>query len=146
MNLKRLKTHLCFALAKLPMKGQKRCWLYRSGGVDLSDNDSYIGVGVLFDTLYPENIHIGSHVHITAGVSILTHYLITDKPGISWRSGHVYIGDHCFIGTGTIISKDVHIGRHCIIGAGSVITKDIPDYEIWAGNPARFIKKRMCNE
>lgn len=54
----------------------------------------------------------------------------------------MYIGDHTFIGTGTIISKDVKIGSNVIVGAGSVVTKDIPDNEIWAGNPARFIKKR----
>jgi acetyltransferase-like isoleucine patch superfamily enzyme len=92
--------------------------------------------------MYPENIHVCKHVHITARVSILTHYLDTTKNGIYWRSGHVYIGDNAFIGTGTIISKDVTIGKNCIIGAGSVVTKDIPDNEIWAGNPARFIKKR----
>lgn len=146
MRLKRLKSHLFFALAKMPMKGQKRGKYYRLGGVDLSDTQSYIGSNVCFDTMYPENIHIGKHVHITAGVSILTHYLITDHPGILWRSGHVFIGDYTFIGTGTIISKDVRIGNHCIIGAGSVVTKDIPDNEIWAGNPARFIKKRPTDE
>ena len=54
----------------------------------------------------------------------------------------MYIGDYSFIGTGTIISKDVRIGRNVIVGAGSVVTKDIPDNEIWAGNPARLIKKR----
>lgn len=26
---------------------------------------------------------------------------------------------------------------------GSVVTKDVGPYEIWAGNPARFIRKRF---
>lgn len=112
------------------------------GGVDCADRCSFIGKGVLFDALYPENIHIGKHVHITANVTILTHYLETSKNGVHWRDGHVYIGDDTFIGTGTIISKDVQIGKNCIVGAGSVVTKSIPDNEIWAGNPARFIRKR----
>lgn len=30
-----------------------------------------------------------------------------------------------------------------MIGAGSVVTKDVGPYEIWAGNPARFIRKRF---
>lgn len=142
MNVKRLKTFFFFSLAKLPMKGQKRCKYIKWGGVDCDDNHSFIGNNVILDTLYPENIHIGRHVHITANVSILTHYLDTNQMGIHWRQGHVYIGDNVFIGTGTIISKDVRIGENSIIGAGSVVTKDIPDNEIWAGNPARFIKKR----
>ena len=141
MKLKKLKTHLFFALANLPMSGWTRSRFIRWGGVQFDGKKVFIGKDVAFDTMYPQNIHIGNGVHITAGVNILTHYLNTDG-GEMWRSGHVYIGDYTFIGTGTIISKDVHIGNHCIIGAGSVITKDIPDWEIWAGNPARFIKKK----
>ena len=34
----------------------------------------------------------------------------------------------------------VSIGNNVVIGAGSVVTKDIPDGEVWAGNPARFIQ------
>ncbi len=142
MTLKRIKTFIFFALAQLPMKGQRRCQFIKWGGVDCADNCSFIGQHVSFDTIYPEYIHLGKHVHVTAGVTILTHYLITSSQGIKWRYGHVYIGDHTFIGTGTIISKDVRIGNNCIIGAGSVVTKDIPDNEIWAGNPAKLIKTR----
>lgn len=53
----------------------------------------------------------------------------------------VTIGDDVFIGANTIILKGVTIGNMSIIGAGSVVTKSIPDKEIWAGNPAKFIRK-----
>ena len=46
-----------------------------------------------------------------------------------------------FIGAHTIILKGVTIGINSIVGAGSVVTKNIPNGEIWAGNPAKFIKK-----
>lgn len=141
MRLSKLKTHICFALAKLPMKGQLRRKFYDWGG-DFAGNRGFVGTSCIFDTMYPQNINIGKGVHITANVTILTHYLDTSKEGIHWRSGHVFIGDRAFIGTGTIISKDVRIGNNVIIGAGSVVTKDVPDNEIWAGNPARMIKKR----
>lgn len=110
--------------------------------MNFADNHGFVGTGCVFDTMYPQNIHVGKSVHITANVTILTHYLDTTSQGIRWRSGHVYIGDRSFIGTGTIISKDVRIGNNVIIGAGSVVTKNIPDNEIWAGNPAKFIKTR----
>ena len=53
----------------------------------------------------------------------------------------VIIKDNVFIGAHTTILKGVTIGNNAIIGACSVITKDIPENEIWAGNPARFIRK-----
>lgn len=35
----------------------------------------------------------------------------------------------------------VTIGERSVIGAGSVVTRDIPSGEVWAGNPAKYIKK-----
>ncbi len=55
----------------------------------------------------------------------------------------------------TIIKNDIWIGSNCliksgitiengaIIGMGSVLTKNVGPYEIWAGNPAKIIKKRF---
>jgi len=52
----------------------------------------------------------------------------------------VVVKDNAFIGARSIILKGVTIGNNSIVGAGSVVTKSIPDNEIWAGNPARFIR------
>jgi acetyltransferase-like isoleucine patch superfamily enzyme len=45
------------------------------------------------------------------------------------------------LGSGSTILCGVTIGKGALVGAGSVVTKDIPPYEIWAGNPARFLRK-----
>lgn len=53
----------------------------------------------------------------------------------------IIIQDGAFIGASCIVLKGVTIGKKSIIGAGSVVTKNIPSGEIWAGNPAKFIRK-----
>lgn len=55
-----------------------------------------------------------------------------------------YIGDDVWIGANVTILPNVNVGNHCIIGAGAVVTKDVPDYAIVGGNPAKII--RMRNE
>lgn len=53
------------------------------------------------------------------------------------------IGHDVWIGTKAVIKSGVKIGNGAVIGMGSVITKDVGNYEIWAGNPAKFIRKRF---
>ena len=68
------------------------------------------------------------------------------------------IGEFCHIaaqacvGSKLIVGKGVHFGLNCTvrenlrigdyatIGMGAVLTKDIGDKEIWAGNPAKFLR------
>lgn len=143
-SLKRIFRVLCLRIAThVPMDAHTRLKFVKFGGVRIEDTKrSSIGDGVILDSLYPENIIIHHHVHITMRCVILTHYLDTSFSGVRFKKGIVELCDDCFIGANTVICKGVRIGKNAIVGAGSVVTKDIPDNEIWAGNPAKFIKKR----
>lgn len=65
--------------------------------------------------------------------------MISNELGV--KSAPITIKNGAFIGAHSIILKGVTVGEKSIIGAGSVVTKNIPDGEIWAGNPVKFIRK-----
>ena len=89
-------------------------------------------------------IKIGEYCKITSGVRILAHdysfsvlrRIYHDFPQ---KAALTEIGNNVFIGVDSIILMGSKIGNNCIIGAGSVVSGVIPDNEIWAGNPAKFI-------
>jgi acyl-[acyl carrier protein]--UDP-N-acetylglucosamine O-acyltransferase len=47
------------------------------------------------------------------------------------------VGDGSLIGARVVVLPHRKIGRHCVVEPGSVVTHDIPDFQRWAGNPAR---------
>ncbi|RYZ56167.1 MAG: N-acetyltransferase [Sphingobacteriales bacterium] len=55
-----------------------------------------------------------------------------------WKATN--IGNHVSIGTNATILP-VNICDHVVIGAGSVVTADIREPGIYAGNPARLLRK-----
>lgn len=56
------------------------------------------------------------------------------------------LGNDVWIGANAVILPGIKIGDGAVIGAGSVVTKNVPEYEIWAGNPAKKIKNRFSKE
>ena len=58
----------------------------------------------------------------------------------------VHIGKNVFIGENVRILKGVHIGDGAVIGNSSLVTKNVPAHTVYAGNPAKFIKKLLTSE
>ncbi|AHM57293.1 glycosyl transferase group 1 [Peptoclostridium acidaminophilum DSM 3953] len=56
------------------------------------------------------------------------------------------IGHDVWIGNKCLIKSGVKIENGAIIGMGSVLTKNVGRYEIWGGNPAKFIRKRLSDD
>jgi acetyltransferase-like isoleucine patch superfamily enzyme len=118
-------------------------WIKKGGSIIIEKGAKISNTAFVAQKL----IHVGKSVYVGGDCKIYD----TDFHSLQYneranandsdiKSESVIIGDFSFIGSGSIILKGVSIGQHSVIGAGSVVTKSIPDYEIWAGNPARFIK------
>ncbi len=95
-----------------------------------------------------EKIHIGNNVMIGGSCRIWDsdfHPLSSSdrlaNPNEGYNTRPIHIGSDVFIGGFSIILKGVSIGDGAIIGAGSVVARDVPAGEVWAGNPASFVKK-----
>ena len=52
------------------------------------------------------------------------------------------IGNNGVIGGGATVIAGCVVGNNAVLGAGSVLTKDLPEGEVWAGNPAKFMMTR----
>lgn len=80
-----------------------------------------------------------SYMHIGNNCTCLPNVLFGKKsPDV--REEGFWIGDNCYIGTGSTILGPIHIGDNVTIAAGAVVLKDVPDNCIVAGVPAKVVK------
>lgn len=130
-----------------PIGCYERCTFFVNKGAELMIGDN---VGLSQTALISDcTLKIGNNVKIGGGTSVYTtdfHSLdakirATVNDLKNKKSASVVINDNVFIGAKCIILKGVTIGENSIVGAGSVVTRSIPADEIWAGNPAKFIRK-----
>lgn len=133
-------------------KWGKDCWIADNativGDVIIGDQCTiWFNAVVRGDVHY---IHIGNKVNIQDQVVIhCTYQTAPVEIGNNVSIGHsaiihgCKIGNNVLIGMGAIIMDDVIIEDNCIIAAGAIVTKNtfIPSYSIFAGIPAKKIKK-----
>lgn len=129
----------CVASVVRTFRGEVSTATLVKRGLVVGKNFSRQG-GCRIDTSYCHLITVGDDVTLAPNVVLLAH---DNSPkcfsGLA-RLGRIDIGNHVFIGAGTIILPDVKIGNNVIIGAGSVVTRDIPSNSLAVGNPAKVIK------
>ena len=93
-------------------------------------------------TFICELVSIGDNCFISHGAKFVNDTFSDGKPAggdkTKWKS--TVIGNHVSIGTNATILP-VKICDNVVIGAGSVVTKDITQPGIYAGNPAKLVKK-----
>lgn len=93
-------------------------------------------------TFICELVTIGEDCFIGHGVMFINDLFVEGGPAEGDRSlwRKTFIGSNVSIGSNSTILP-VKICSGAVIGAGSVVTKDIMDPGIYAGNPAKKIRK-----
>jgi acetyltransferase-like isoleucine patch superfamily enzyme len=76
--------------------------------------------------------------------SFMTNPMV-DSKFTNVKHEEVYIGKHVIIGSGCVILPGSELQDGCGIGALSMVSGQIPVLEIYAGTPAKYIKKRKEN-
>jgi acetyltransferase-like isoleucine patch superfamily enzyme len=101
---------------------------------------TWIGPHTLLDGSH--GLTIGSTCSISAGVNIYTHDTVQwalSGGAAAAEGAPVVIGNCSHIGSHTVVAKGVTIGDHCVIGAGAFVNRDIAPWTIAVGAPCRPI-------
>jgi UDP-3-O-[3-hydroxymyristoyl] glucosamine N-acyltransferase len=125
--------------------------IYHAGGVIIQ---SFVWIGancVVARATMPERYTVIGHCCCLDDICHIAHNCNigprTIMAGGCYLGGSTIIGSDCWIGTGTITKNKVRIADNTLIGVGSVVIKDITEPgQVWAGNPARFLRMKREGE
>jgi acetyltransferase-like isoleucine patch superfamily enzyme len=86
-------------------------------------------------------LKVGSNCSISTGVQIYSHDTVQwaiSGGTAPYEYAATSIGNNCYIGPNTIVTKGVHIGDGCIIGANSIVNESIPSGSTAFGSPCKI--------
>lgn len=127
-------------------------------GVDVG---SYTYGPCLTPEKWPKAVRIGRYTSIADGVQVFRRNHPMDRISMhplfynsvlnvveedNIDEFPLQIGHDVWIGANVVITAGCqYIGNGAVIAAGAVVTKNIPDFSVWGGVPAKYIKMRFDN-
>jgi putative colanic acid biosynthesis acetyltransferase WcaF len=101
---------------------------------------AWIGEECWIDNLGP--VTIGNNACVSQGAYLCTGNHNWSDPAFGLEVRGITLADGAWVGARSVVCPGVEIQECGVAAAGSVVTQGIPSYEIHAGNPARFSRKR----
>jgi acetyltransferase EpsM len=102
------------------------------------------GVVIMPNVSISPGVKIGKCSLIMSGSSVGHNTVIGDFCHLASQScisSFVNISEGVHIGLNATVREHVRIGKYSALGMGSVLLQNIAESEIWAGNPAKFLRK-----
>lgn len=120
----------------------------KSTSVSIGNGSSFEGCSIV-SYHSGTSVIVGENCMFSGGISLMnsdTHpiYNYETKKICNKARADIRIGNHCWIGAGATIMKNVSIPDDCIIGWRAVVTKSFDESHCAiAGNPAKIVKRNL---
>lgn len=111
------------------LKIGERCFLGDEALIDLYDN-----VTLEDDVTIAQRVLVLTHMNVGYKDHPLQKYFPKSSKPVVFKKG-------CFVGAASSILSGVTIGESSFIAAGSVVTSNVPKESVYAGVPAKLIRK-----
>ena len=89
-----------------------------------------------------DRVELGPHALVSQYSYLCTATHDYNNPDFPTMTAPISIGARAWVAADVFIGPGIHIGEGAVVGARSNVINDVGDWEVVAGDPARFIKKR----
>jgi putative colanic acid biosynthesis acetyltransferase WcaF len=88
-------------------------------------------------------ISIGTQAVVSQGAFLCcaSHDIASPTMELTYRP--IVIGNNAWVAARAFVGPGVTVGEGAVVGACAVVTKNVDPWSVVAGNPAKFIKKRV---
>jgi putative colanic acid biosynthesis acetyltransferase WcaF len=94
----------------------------------------------------PSPVSMGSHAIVSQQAYICGATHDYDDPSFPLISFPMSVGAYAWVCARASVSPGVNVGEGAVLGLGSVATRDLEPWTVYAGVPARPIKRRVRRE
>jgi len=84
---------------------------------------------------------LGLNCRVMAGAMVGHDTVLADHSFLAAQAtigSHVATGKAAYFGLNCTVGGHLRVGQFAVVGMGAVVTGPVGEYEIWAGNPARY--------
>ena len=89
-----------------------------------------------------DRITIGAYVTVSQGAFLCTATHDFRAAAFPLVTKPITVGARAWVAASAFVGPGVTIGEGAVVGAMSCVVKDVPEWTVWAGNPATMVSER----
>jgi putative colanic acid biosynthesis acetyltransferase WcaF len=106
--------------------------------------EDVVTIGPRVEVYNPGGVRLGHHTILSQDAFLCGATHDYNSPNFTYLKKPISTEPYVWISAKAVVLPGVHCGEGSILGAASITSKDMEAWTVYAGNPARPVKKRNC--